>query len=186
MSIERPTFNYDNQGNSLVPAEADNLPADPAHTTALINATEDARSPVESSAPVPTKGRGWSGNPDWDKPRNQAGQFITKSENELRQTWDAEGGYAVNATRVMQAEQSILSMSDNPGALQTAFNELPQSIQLKAADVMRLSAGYKDGGAGKWLQFEDSLTPSELATFKTWWRKLPQSDRDAIELVVAK
>ena len=88
--------------------------------------------------------------------------------------------------RVLAAEQAILSMSENPQALQTAINELPKDIQRKAANIMRLSAGYKDGGAMKWLQFEDSLTPSELNTFLGWWRKLSQGDRDAIELAMSK
>jgi hypothetical protein len=135
-------------------------------------------------APVEVKSKSFSGLPDWS--RNEQGQFISTSQADVREAWSREGGFELNRDRVLAAEQSILSLSENPAVLQASIATLPEAVQLKAANIMRLSAGYKDGGAGKWLQFESSLTPSELQTFMEFWRKLPQSDRDGIELAMSK
>jgi hypothetical protein len=82
---------------------------------------------------------------------------------------------------VQAAEAKILSLSENPAALQAHVATLPQAIQLKAADVMRLSTGYgPSGGALKFGMFCDSLSPSEWETFKGWWQKLSRHDQDCI------
>lgn len=137
--------------------------------------------PATSAAPVPAK-RGVDGimRQDWDKRRNEQGQFITKSEGQLRETWAKEGGYEANVQRVLATEQAILGLSENPQALQSAINELPKDIALKAADAMRLATSYREGGAIKFGMFIDSLSPSEYQTFETWWRKLSRGDQDAI------
>ena len=181
MNIDRPTFNYDNQGNALVPAASDNLPSDPQETIRQV-ATMDGPppTPAQSSTPVPTKGRGFSGLPDWgDKPRNEAGQFITKSEGDLRRQWEREGGYAQNAARVMEAEARMLALSPS---LQGHIATLPNDIQLVAADHLRLSpAGFaKDAGARRFEQFCDALSPSQWETFSGWWRKLSRDEQDSI------
>ena len=162
MSIDRPTFNYDNQGNSLVPTAADNLPADPADTVKQV-ATMDRPppTPVQSSAPVPAKRPGsFSNLPDWGPPRNESGQFITKSEAELRQQWDREGGFEQNVARVRQAESSMLALSPS---LQSHITSLPNDIALVAADHLRLSTGYgPEAGARRFEQFLDALTESQF------------------------
>jgi hypothetical protein len=112
--------------------------------------------------------------------RTKQGQFITKSEGQLRETWAKEGGYEANVQRVLATEQAILGLSENPQALQSAINELPKDIALKAADAMRLATSYREGGAIKFGMFIDSLSPSEYQTFETWWRKLSRGDQDAI------
>jgi hypothetical protein len=73
---------------------------------------------------VPVK-KSVSGLPDFnydrdgnERPRNESGQFITASENELRQQWEKEGGYEANAARVRAVEETILSLSENPETLQ--------------------------------------------------------------------
>jgi hypothetical protein len=119
--------------------------------------------------------------PDWNKPRNESGQFITASENQLRETWDKEGGYQAAVVRIQEAESTMLSLSDNPEGLQAAINELPKDIAMKAADVMRLSTGYgQSGGAMKAEQFLNSLSESEFTTVKEWFSKLSKADQDAI------
>ena len=82
----------------------------------------------------------------------------------------------------MQAvEAAILNLSENPQALQAHIATLPEAIQLKATDVMRLSTAYGppgQGGALKLEQFINSLSPSEYQTFETWWRKFSRGDQD--------
>jgi hypothetical protein len=57
----------------------------------------------------------------------------------------------------------------HPEALQSAVATLPAAIQLKAADVMRLTTAYgPNGRALKLEQFLDSLSPSEMETFEKW------------------
>jgi hypothetical protein len=78
--------------------------------------------------------------------------------------WAKEGGYLATVARVLQVEQAILSLSENPQALQTAFNELPKDIAL-----IRLSTRYGPGaGAAKAEQFLNSLTESEFQTVREW------------------
>jgi hypothetical protein len=205
MTIERPDWNLDNRGEPLAPStpseviirEMETLPG-PSEATKRAFA-DDAPGPVVSTQVRDAKGNiirpDWNqkaptvyqkpeGNvtrPDWDKPRNEAGQFITKSESDLRETWAKEGGYEANVARVVAAENAILSLSDNPTALQNHIGTLPLDIQRKAADVMRLSASYGPlGGVFKFEQFCDSLSPSEWETFQGFWRKLSRGDQDAI------
>jgi hypothetical protein len=119
--------------------------------------------------------------PDWNKPRGDDGRFITKSESELRETWEKEGGYQAAVVRVQEAESTMLSLSENPEGLQAAINELPKDIALKAADTLRLSTGSgQSGGAMKVEMFLNSLSESEFATFKDWFNKLSTSDQNAL------
>ena len=67
---------------------------------------------------------------DWN--RNESGQWITRSEGDLRQQWDREGGFEQNRDRVLASEQAIVSLSENPAALQDAINELPKDIAMLA------------------------------------------------------
>jgi hypothetical protein len=84
---------------------------------------------------------------------------------------------------VLAVESAILNASENPQALQSHIATLPDDIQRKAADVMRLATAYGPpgvGGARKFEQFLDSLSPSELTTFENWWRGLSRGDQDVI------
>jgi hypothetical protein len=48
--------------------------------------------------------------PDWsEKPRDEQGRFLTKSDAELRQQWENEGGYEFNMQRVRDAEAVMLA-----------------------------------------------------------------------------
>jgi len=72
-------------------------------------------------------------------------------------------------------------------ALQAHVQQLPKDIQLKAADVMRLATAYgPNGGALKFEQFCDSLTPSQFETFHKWWRGLSRGDQDNILGAISK
>jgi hypothetical protein len=77
-----------------------------------------------------------SSEPIGTKPRNEQGRFLAKSDAELRAQWEREGGYQQKVQRVLAVESAILSRSEN-AAGQSAINELPKDIVLKAADVMR-------------------------------------------------
>jgi hypothetical protein len=104
--------------------------------------------------------------PDWsERPHNSQGQYITKSEADLHVQWQREGGFEANVARVQAVEAKILSLSENPQVLQNHIAPLPQSIQLKAADVMRLATGYRQGGALKFEQFINSLTRRSQSFF---------------------
>src|SRR5262245_5993944 len=111
---------FDTSGNALVPAmpSPDAVIAEVAAGNGPTEATQRAFAadvPAASHgdpAPVPAK-RGIDGimRQDWNKPRNEAGQFISKSANDLRQQWDKEGGYQANVARVQAVEATILGLS---------------------------------------------------------------------------
>src|SRR5262245_58404430 len=97
-----------------------------------------------STAPVPARSKGFSGLPDWnDKPRNSAGQFITKSEGELRAQWDKEGGLAQVAQTVMRKEAAMLSVAPS---LEAKIATLDKGFLMKAADHLRLGVSYGPTG----------------------------------------
>jgi hypothetical protein len=130
---------------------------------------------------VPAKSDGKLIRQDWsERPRGHDGKFIGKSEAELRSVWEREGGISAVAQRVLATEQNILSLSDDPAALQTSINELPKDIALKAADVFRLSPPGFNREDRRIEQFLDSLSESEFQFLKTWWDKLSRGDQDAI------
>src|SRR5262245_35219507 len=65
--------------------------------------------PDWNQAPVPVKSKNFSGLPDWDKPRNEQGEFISKSDAEMRQQWEREGGYAVNGLKILWRYKLLLT-----------------------------------------------------------------------------
>jgi hypothetical protein len=199
--IDRPDWNLPATAPSPeeVVAEIASGADGPSKATQQLVETDGAKAPS-----VPALSRDARGNvirPDWGKPvvpvkragdwdfdnegnerpRSEQGQYITKSESELRQTFAKEGGLEANVARIQEAESTMLSLSADPVALQTAINELPTAIQLKAADVLRLSTSYgQGGGALKVEQFLNSLSASEFESFKQWFNKLSRSDQDAL------
>jgi hypothetical protein len=103
------------------------------------------------------------------QPRGENGRYISNALEAQLSRWDDEGGRDVVLGRVRDVEAKILAASDNPEALQSAVATLPAAIQLKAADVMRLTTAYgPNGRALKLEQFLDSLSPSEMETFEKW------------------
>ena len=83
-----------------------------------------------------------------------------------------EGGYEANAAKVMAVENTILSASADPAALQSHIATLSDDIQLIAADHMRLSAGYgRDGPAIKFEAFFVSVRDiSQMVARSQPWR----------------
>jgi hypothetical protein len=67
------------------------------------------------------------------------GRFLTKSDAELRQQWENEGGYEFNMQRVRDAEAVMLAVSPT---LANHVEQLPADIQRKAMDHLRLPTGY--------------------------------------------
>jgi hypothetical protein len=135
-----------------------------------------------NTAPVEVARKSFSGLPDWDKPRDEQGRFLSKDDAALRQQWAKEGGYEANVQRVLAAEQTILGLSENPAALEAHIATLPDDIQRIAADHMRLTpAGFSPAaGAQRFEQFLDALSPSQFEAFAKWWRGLSRGDQDAI------
>jgi hypothetical protein len=142
------------------------------------NPTQVVTSQPTSAPPVPVK-KNWSGLPDWDKPRNESGQFVSKSEGELRAQWDREGGLAHVAETVMRKEAVMYSVA--PSLEGKVTEHLDKGFLMKAADHLRLSPGY--GPEGFWrsvAQFEDSLSPSERDAWARFCRSLNEDEQAAL------
>jgi hypothetical protein len=172
--VDRPDFSkmFDQSGNALVPA--DNLPADPAETIRQIATMDGPQTGlVQSSAPVPAR-KSFSGLPDWDKPRNEAGQFITKSEG--RQTCQREGGLDRVAQAVRTAEAQMVALAPS---LQSQIAKLPNDIQLIAADHLRLApSAFREDK--RFSQFLDAMSESQFSTFQKWFSGLSTTEQNAI------
>ena len=186
-----PDFNFDSSGNPVEP--------EPVSHTELIKQIENSDGPSQSVAVLatseagydiaPAKRRGLDGieREDWDRPRNEQGQFLTKSEAELRATWQREGGADQAIAKVRSVEATIMAASSDATALQAHVATLPKDIALVAADHMRLATGHGRGaGARKFEQFCDALSPSQLETFTTFWRGLSRGDQDVILGAISK
>jgi hypothetical protein len=123
--------------------------------------------------------KSFSGLPDWDKPRNSQGQFVSKSEAELRETWAKESGIAHVAQTVMRKEQTMYSVAPSLEAKVT--EHLDKGFLMKAADHLQLSPGH--GPEGFWrsvAQFEDSLSPSERDAWSKFCRSLDEDEQAAL------
>lgn len=123
---------------------------------------------------------------DWDKPRGDDGRHLLKSDAEMRAQWQREGGFAQNAARVQAIQSAILSASPDAkriagGLRDAAFRNLVEVLRAHAA-VERLRIGR----GAQVEQFLNSLSPSELETFHTWWRGLSRGDRDAILVGISR
>jgi hypothetical protein len=117
--------------------------------------------------------------PDWNKPRNESGQFITKSEGELRQQWSKEGGLAHVAQVVTAKEQTMYAVA--PSLEAKVSEHLDKGFLMKAADHLRLGVGY--GPDGFWRsveQFENSLSPSERDAWGKFCRSLDADEQAAL------
>lgn len=69
-----------------------------------------------------------SGLPDWDKPRNEQGQFLSKSDADLRATWQREGGADQAIAKVRAVEAKIMAASPDAAALQSHITAVRHSI----------------------------------------------------------
>jgi hypothetical protein len=121
MMIDRPAFNYDNSGNPIVPAEAS------VEHNALVKAIESSDGPPHLWT-LPRLKKNISGLPDWDKPRNEQGQFLSKSDADLRATWQREGGADQAIAKVRAVEAKIMAASPDAAALQSHITAVRHSI----------------------------------------------------------
>ena len=153
-------------------------------------AIEAGRSPTAAEsaailgndAPAPAVPAKWDGKtrPDWNAPaaRNESGQFLSKSESEMRQQWEAEGGIAHVVQVVTAKEQAMLSAAP---LIAEKIDSLPKDFMLKAVDHLRLSPGY--GADGFWRsvkQFEDSLSSAERDAWAKFCRSLDSDEQAAL------
>src|SRR5262245_12131960 len=147
--IDRPTFNYDNQGNAIVPAASDNLPADPATPTALINATEDGRTMPVQSNDVPadylgTKRKCIDGimREDWSiRPRDpETGRYIAK----------ASDAAIIQSTGISPEVAAVLSShGDLAGAVDTLRDGMSRIWGSDAATVAEWAGELSHSVQGK-------------------------------------
>jgi hypothetical protein len=188
--IDRPDWSgkFDASGGEVAPALpsiADThsamergLPPTPAQQSAF--GVEPTTAPATTSTPVPAK-RGIDGimRQDWDKPRNETGQFVSKSEGEMRQQWDREGGIDAVAKIVTAKEQTMYSVAPSLEAKVT--EHLDKNFLMKAADHLRLGVSY--GPNGFWdsvARFEDSLSPSERDAWARFCKSLDADEQAAL------
>jgi hypothetical protein len=114
---------------------------------------------------------------DWN--RNESGQFVTKSEADMRAQWAKENGIAQVGQTVMRKEQTMYSVAPSLEAKVT--EHLDRNFLMKAADHLRLSPGH--GPEGFWQsvkQFEDSLSPSEREAWGKFCRSLNEDEQAAL------
>ena len=136
------------------------------------------KQPTVHWSEAPAK-KNFSGLPDWDKPRNEQGQFITKSDAELRQQWSKEGGLAHVAQVVTAKEKAMYAVAPSLEAKVT--QHLDKGLRMKAADHLRLGVSY--GPTGFWdsvAQFENSLSPSERDAWGRFCRSLDADEQAAL------
>jgi hypothetical protein len=150
--------------------------------------TASAPAPVSESKAVATTEPGKIERPDWDGPQGEQAEVQLPAENagaaiglgpDLVETWEREGGYQQNLARAQATATKILSV-EGVGDLQEKFDAgLPQSIQNKVYDSLRLSPSHGPNAALMRLdQIEKSLTPDELATAEKWLKSLtPEQSR---------
>jgi len=114
---------------------------------------------------------------DWN--RNESGQFVTKSEADMRAQWAKENGIAQVVQTVMRKEQTMYSIAPSLEAKVT--EHLDRAFLMKAADHLRLSPGH--GPDGFWrsvAQFEQSLSPSEREAWGKFCRSLNEYEQAAL------
>lgn len=205
--VDRPDFStmFDASGNALVPADTphEQLISDIEDEPSPI----DPRRDVSPSSPAPVKAgtelypyKGdWgkqpatalaqvehgkvvqkSGLPDWDKPRGEDGRYLSKSETEMRASWDREMGSDRAIAQILATETAFVNASENPAALKAHIATLDRDVMLAAADYLRLSPA----GFGRWdTRFEsflNGLSEKQFAQFHTWWKGLTRADADNI------
>jgi hypothetical protein len=191
MTIQRDDWGdkFDTTGRELIPA----LPsiqdthnamvkgeAPSAEVTRAFADDSTTHAASTTSTPVPAK-RGIDGimRQDWDKPRNESGQFVSKTEGEMRQQWDKEGGIDQVAKVVMAKEATMYSVAPSLEAKVT--EHLDKNFLMKAADHLRLGVSY--GPNGFWdsvARFEDSLSPSERDAWARFCKSLNADEQAAL------
>jgi hypothetical protein len=180
MTIQRPDW------SGGLPALATPTPEQVIHEVATQSQPSEATRRAfaddapATTAPVPAK-RGIDGimRQDWDKARNESGQFVSKTEGEMRAQWDKEGGFAHVAQVVTAKEQTMYSAAPSLEAKVT--EHLDRGFLMKAADHLRLGVSY--GPTGLWdsvARFENSLSPSERDAWGKFCRSLNEDEQAAL------
>ena len=119
---------------------------------------------------------------DWDKPRDAQGQFITKSADELRQTWEREGGYEFNLQRAQQTTQAIVALAgdDGPG-LVASVDALPSEVQPLIHDLLRLQPTGNPAVTDRIIDDRFRRIPRQhKPAVKAWWDSLTENQVIAI------
>jgi hypothetical protein len=167
------------RGLPPTPAQQSAFGVEPTAPPAVPAKWDGKTRPDWNTAPVAVNRKSFSGLPDWDQPRNESGQFVSKTEGEMRAQWDREGGIDQVAKIVMQKEQVMYSVSPTLEAKVT--EHLDKAFLTKAADHLRLGVSY--GPTGFWdsvARFEDSLSPSERDAWARFCRSLDADEQAAL------
>jgi hypothetical protein len=136
--------------------------------------------------------RSFSGKPDWnydndgnEKPRDESGRYLSRSEAEMRAVWDREGGVDQVAQIVTRKEATMYSVAPTLEAKVT--EHFDKALLTKAADHLRLGVSY--GPTGFWdsvARFEDSLSPSERDAWAKFCRSLDEDEQAALLWGISK
>jgi hypothetical protein len=105
------------------------------------------------------------------------GQYITASENKLRQQWEREGGIDQVAQTVLTAEAQMVALAPS---LQAQIAKLPNDIALIAADHLWLAPSAFGREDKRFSQFLDTLSESQFETFRSWFANLSAEEQNAI------
>jgi hypothetical protein len=188
--IDRPQWGGDGSGRSSGVAVTDDDAGDNVVSLPARTDKREPRAPVvrpdwsqSDNLPAPTTNAP-PATERAEQRRDPDGRFAADPlghlDPELRERWDAEGGAEYHMQQAQGTAMRILGAVSDPEDLSAHFDTLPQSIQNKVFDVLRLSQSKRTTANDLLLTLELLLTPDELATARTWVRQLAPEHHEAI------
>jgi hypothetical protein len=140
----------------------------------------------DSSSPVPTeKHADWGDGERTSYLVEQTPEYLPAGAGEdldpaLVERRGKEGGVERNLAQARAAAEDIMGRTEDGDTLMFKFdNQLPQSIQNKIFDALRISPA-KGRGQAAIKAFEDSLDDREIAIWAEWVDGLYPDERAAI------
>jgi hypothetical protein len=187
MSIERPDWNAPAvvsapDPDAVIAEMAEGKGPSPA-TQSLVKSETTPMLYDQNHAPVPAKGRGFSGLPDWDgkeRPRDEQGRFLSPTSDaglvaSLGLTAEVAGVLAAQPEGMGAAVDTLRNSMTRVWGSEAAqvaewAAELSPSIQAKAAKVLMACPHLSGKEVAKRIQ--QTLTLNEAAEVSTWLAKV--------------
>jgi hypothetical protein len=161
MAIHRPDFG-DGESRAIVPADPQPINLDAVPAGGVVDGLTmlaSMQAQKESADVVP-------------------GNFLGP---DIRRSWEREGGVDFNLKAAQDRAGRILGAADDAPGLRAAFDGLPNGIQNKIFDCLRLSPRHgPDAALGMLDLIESQLTADERATAEAWLSKRTPGQRQAI------
>lgn len=176
---------FDAQGRELVPAmpsiqETHDAMVKGEAPTPEVTRAFAADTPAASTVPVPAKGKGFFGLPDWGPPRDEQGRFVSKSSDAAVA---ANLGLAPEVAAVLSAQpDGMASAVDNLRSSMTRIwgddaaqvaewaAELSPALQAKCARVLLQNPHVRKSELAK--RIRATLTLDEAAEIEAWLNKV--------------